>query len=171
MTAYKTPTVQTIAIQVAGGHMFGVTRSKPVRFLKPKSNGYCEIWLGRPSRPYWLHHIMHDMVHGAPPPGMHRDHICRVTACCNPECLHTLTPKENYLRGVGFGAANARKTACSAGHEFTEASTYRDPRGRRRCRLCREGYARSYKAAHRERYNAWQRARRALLGGAPPHPL
>jgi hypothetical protein len=37
-----------------------------------------------------------------------------------------------------MSALNAVKTSCANGHEFTEANTYRDPKGNdRHCRECR----------------------------------
>jgi hypothetical protein len=46
----------------------------------------------------------------------------------------------NILRGIGFGAVNAKKTSCIHGHEFTEENTYmaqkRDGRKSRVCIAC-----------------------------------
>ena len=74
------------------------------------------------------------------------DHTCRVRACVNPKHMEPVTQRVNILRGVAPPAENARKTVCSKGHPFSEANTYRNPRGHRICRLCRNA---SSGAAHK----------------------
>lgn len=72
------------------------------------------------------------------PEGMTVDHLCRVHACCNPDHLEVVTHRENVLRGVGPTAANAAKTHCIRGHEFTPENTYSPPTRphHRQCREC-----------------------------------
>jgi hypothetical protein len=73
------------------------------------------------------------------------DHLCRNRACWNPEHLELVPLRTNLLRGNGVSGVNARKTHCPAGHEYTEANTYRRPRGDRECRTCRHRSRRSPK--------------------------
>lgn len=82
---------------------------------------------------------------GTIPSHLQVDHICNVRACVNPEHLQLLTPRENTLRNSGPSALNARMTHCRAGHEFTDANTYRH-RGERHCRACRAEAARRVRA-------------------------
>lgn len=77
---------------------------------------------------------------GPVPHGLELDHLCRIPSCCRPDHLEPVTHQVNVLRGTGVAAANAIKTACPAGHEYTADNTYlrKKPNGRtaRRCRTC-----------------------------------
>ena len=66
----------------------------------------------------------------------------------NPEHLRLLTPLE-HRRAHGPNA-NALKTHCDAGHEFTPENTYlwtgKDGSTRRKCRICkRDAWNRMYR--------------------------
>lgn len=52
--------------------------------------------------------------------------------------MEIVTRGENALRGNGPMALNARKTHCPKGHPYDEVNTYIDPKGKRRCRICRQ---------------------------------
>lgn len=82
------------------------------------------------------HRFSYELAHGSIPAGLQIDHLCRVALCVNPSHLEAVTSRENTMRGLNFAAANARKTHCTYGHEFTEANTYRDRQRRRYCRMC-----------------------------------
>lgn len=86
------------------------------------------------------------------------DHLCHTAdceggftcphrACVNPAHLRVVTHAVNTLTGNGFAAANARKTHCIRGHEFTTENTL-PRRGRygRRCRTCAVEQARRHRA-------------------------
>lgn len=59
------------------------------------------------------------LLKGPVPEGLELDHLCRVTACMNPDHLEPVTHHENILRGL-----RATKTHCKRGHEFTPENTY-----------------------------------------------
>lgn len=70
--------------------------------------------------------------------GLHWDHLCRNTACVNPNHLELATVKENTLRGNGCFAINYGKTHCINGHEFTKENTIIRNRRNNLARECRE---------------------------------
>ncbi|NED52837.1 HNH endonuclease, partial [Micromonospora aurantiaca] len=63
------------------------------------------------------------------------DHLCRNRACVNVTHLEIVTNRINILRGETLQAANAAKTHCIRGHEFTPENTY-VKNGGRDCRTC-----------------------------------
>lgn len=98
--------------------------------------GYGLLWYqGRTER---IHRVIYAYFNGSIPSGVEArkfaqlDHICRNTACCNPNHLELVTQKENVLRGEGITAQQARKNVCKRGHELELARN-----GKRRwCRTC-----------------------------------
>jgi hypothetical protein len=103
--------------------------------------GYGLIGEGRRVR--WLvHRLVYTDWFGPIPEGMDLDHLCRVTACCNPAHLEPVTKAENARRQWAAGGAarsfagvNAAKTHCPHGHEYSPENT-RVKQGRRYCRTC-----------------------------------
>jgi hypothetical protein len=81
------------------------------------------------------HRYMWEQLRGPIPEGMELDHLCREKRCVNPQHLEPVTHLENCRRGLG-GHNNRSKTHCAKGHEYTEANTYHDSKGRQ-CRTCR----------------------------------
>lgn len=113
--------------------------------------GYLMKGYGQISRQDGSHVLTHRVTFehfiGPVPEGLELDHLCRVTACCNPGHLEPVTHAENIARGEWNGpAAKRARTHCASGHEYTPENTYQRPDGRRRCRAC---------------HAAWQRAKRA----------
>jgi hypothetical protein len=120
-----------------------------------RSPGGCWEWTGRltpagyatyKGRP--AHRTVYEQMIGPIADGLHIDHLCRNTACVNPEHLEPVDPKVNNLRGYSPPAINARKTTCKNGHPYDGDNLYqgRGPIGRR-CRQCGREEARAKRAA------------------------
>jgi hypothetical protein len=112
-----------------------------------KSPDGCWLWQGAMhhngyGRPAWqgrrtmAHRIAYTLLRGDIPEGKQLDHLCRVRRCVNPNHLEPVTQRENILRGIAPTAVNARRTACTHGHDLTPDNTYTTPDGRRQCRVC-----------------------------------
>jgi len=87
------------------------------------------------------HRAAYELLVGPIPDGLVIDHICRVRHCVNPNHLRAVTQRENVMCGSGITAANASKTHCSYGHEFSVKNTYIDKVGGRHCRICHRRHA------------------------------
>lgn len=59
----------------------------------------------------YAHRVMYERHRGSIPPGMHLDHLCRVTRCCNPDHLEVVTPAENTRRGNAARLTSAQVIA------------------------------------------------------------
>jgi hypothetical protein len=104
-------------------------------------NGYARVRLNRVQ--YQVHRLAYTLAKGPIPDDLQIDHRCHDgrtcqggktcphRACCNPDHLEPVTPRENSARSTP-----ALKTHCIRGHEFTPENTWRDGR-RRICRSCR----------------------------------
>jgi hypothetical protein len=130
----------------------------------------CWLWVGRlDSDGYgWLpgrhgarsiagplaHRFAYVVMRGQPLlPRMVIDHLCRQRSCVNPAHLRAVTNRENVVEAPGSlspSAANALKTHCQQGHEFTEENTKRTKAGHRVCRTCEREYQKAYQRRRRQ---------------------
>lgn len=123
--------------------------------------GYGRLpWKGKPTGAHRLSHIA---FKGEIPKGMEVDHLCRVRNCINPDHLEAVPKKTNIMRGISFGAVNARKDACPNGHPYTEDNTYRKPSGHRICKVCRRTSYNAMYARRSKEILARQHAREAKI--------
>lgn len=110
-----------------------------------KSHGYGMVTIN--SRVMMVHRAMYEIYKGPIPDRYVIDHLCRNPSCVNPDHLEAVTERENILRGNGATAINARKTACSNGHEYTkETCRVVETTGERRCRVCEKANKAGWKA-------------------------
>lgn len=96
----------------------------------------------------YVHRLMYENVVGEIPFGYQLDHLCRFTACVNPDHLEAVTPRVNVLRGNSSPARNARLTHCKRGHPFDAANTYHGKYGRM-CRRCHADHQARYREVMR----------------------
>jgi len=112
-------------------------------------HGYGTVTIG--GRQQASHRVAYEWEIGPVPKGHVLDHGCHTAdasctggraclhrACVRPDHLEPVTRGTNTLIGRGPSAANARKTHCPQGHEYTDENTYRSG-GRRTCRTCKRG--------------------------------
>lgn len=101
---------------------------------------------GLDGRVQFAHRVAYTLTRGPVPDGMQLDHLCRNTLCVRPEHLEPVTARVNILRGQSFAPANAAKTHCPKGHEYTPANTMRgNSPTERKCRTCYNAYQREWK--------------------------
>jgi len=122
------------------------------RYDKPSENE-CWVWTGSlnldgygqanagyvdgKQKKIYTHRAMYELYVGQIPLDLTIDHLCRNRACGNPKHLRILTISENISDGE---SANARKTRCPQGHEYTVENTRHSKQKNgglaRRCRAC-----------------------------------
>lgn len=130
-------------------------------------DGYGRFYRDAKSPRHVAHRFAYEAMVGPIPDGLQIDHLCRNTSCVNPAHLEPVTLDENVrraweVRERGTPAplrlclpdptspwANARKTHCKRGHEFTPENTILIPTGRC-CRTCKN----MHDAARRVRLRA-----------------
>jgi len=108
--------------------------------------GYGHFYAGNRNRPVRAHVWFWELLNGPLRPQLELDHLCKVRNCVNPAHLEPVPHRINVLRGTSPSAIEARQTHCKNGHEFTIENTQYD-QGKRRCRTCRNAYARQRRAA------------------------
>lgn len=121
------------------------------------STGYGVV--GIKGRQHKVHRLVYEAVCGPMPrrddegKRIVSDHLCRNRACAAPTHIDPVTDAENVMRGVSFAPANAAKTHCVNGHEFTPENTgfYK---GERTCLTCKRAAGRKSDAKRRGRGRA-----------------
>ncbi|MFJ3037756.1 HNH endonuclease signature motif containing protein [Streptomyces tendae] len=99
----------------------------PATKVRPNGNGYFRL---RGTNQY-AHRAAYELARGPIPDGLVIDHLCRNTACANPEHLEAVPPAVNALRADSPVTRNAVKETCDAGHPFSRRAD-----GRRWCPKC-----------------------------------
>lgn len=97
-----------------------------------KANGYGKFKLN--SKDLRAHRLAYLYWKGEIPNGPVLDHLCRNSACVNPDHLEPVTQKQNINRGRNY---LRELTHCKNGHEFTKENTYVTPTRNRVCKPCR----------------------------------
>lgn len=115
---------------------------------KLEENGYARIVIKR--KKYLAHRISYILFKNRIPCGKEIDHLCRVRHCFNPEHLEAVWPKENKLRGNGWGGINKRKKFCKRGHPLSGKNlmiikTHKIKNGRG-CKMCKRNWTRDWRA-------------------------
>jgi len=146
----------------------------------------CWLWQKRLSRGYGrldqvidgrpkgglAHRVSYELFVGPIPEGMQLDHLCHTRdracpggpsclhrRCVNPEHLEPVTSAENTRRSP---VNRALRTHCPQGHQYTEANTYADSKGWRRCATCVRASNTARYAKNSAKYPAAQRLRRTM---------
>ncbi|MGY1946596.1 HNH endonuclease signature motif containing protein [Nocardia asiatica] len=108
------------------------------------TSGYGKFAL-RQNQPGYAHRIAYEALVGTIPEGLVIDHLCRNKLCVNPSHLEAVPQRINVIRGESLWGANAVKTHCDSGHQFTPENTYIRPGGRKRdCKECKRAAVRRY---------------------------
>lgn len=121
--------------------------SLPDRFWAKTARTDCIVWTGAVNtkgypcfavngESHLAHRLAYEDANGPIPEGFTIDHTCRVRTCVNVDHLEVVTVAENNRRrkvvtGIRIGGE------CAYGHEVTELTAYRHPRGHIECRTCR----------------------------------
>lgn len=108
--------------------------------------GYGQFSVTRGERVY-AHRFAWELLRGPIPDGLTIDHLCKVTACCNPSHLEPVTQAENTRRSWDESGIDPSRALCPNGHPWVGGDLYATPAGDRQCRACR----READARYRER--------------------
>lgn len=131
-------------------------------------NGYGKVGLN--GKTQYAHRVAYEALVGPIAEGLMIDHLCRNRACVNVAHMEAVTNKVNILRGETIMAANAAKTHCDNGHEYTAENTYTRPSdGSRNCRQCIREWREARSEREKEQRRQKPRAERTRCRNG--HPL
>lgn len=109
-----------------------------------KKVGQCVLWTGPKDKlgygRYKSYSAHRYAYFEGPPPKANGNFVCHT--CDNPSCVNKLhlflaDHKANMRDMATKGRHhNTKKTSCPSGHEYNEANTYMDSRGKKNCRKC-----------------------------------
>jgi hypothetical protein len=85
------------------------------------------------------HRVMYEILVGPIPEGLHLDHLCKYTRCCNPAHLEPVTQLVNAQR-----TEQATKTHCLRGHPLSGENLVINSAGRRVCVTCKSAAQKRY---------------------------
>src|SRR6266702_1856340 len=122
---------------------------------KPNKAGYVYVVVdGKSLR---AHRYVWEQMRGPIPEGMELDHLCRENRRVNPQHVEPVTHGENCRRGTR-GRNQRSKNHCPYGHEYTDANTYRDSKGRQ-CRACRTRRDIERRPSRKAYWQEWEKRR------------
>lgn len=100
-------------------------------------------------RTVYGHRAVYEMFNGPIPEGKVLDHLCRNTACVNPDHVEVVTQSENMRRSV---PRCSKLTHCKHGHELSGDNVYIwKKRFKRVCRTCIRENMRRYRCRNQSR--------------------
>ena len=151
------------ATPICDNHRYTLIQRWAAKVRLPDTSEGCWIWTAARQKGGYgsigsglgstilAHRYAYQLFVGDVPDGMELDHLCRNTACVNPNHLEAVPHRVNMLRSEAPPGHHARKTHCKNGHPFDEANTYRRGVGRA-CRACvlaaQKAYQSRKRAAH-----------------------
>lgn len=107
-------------------------------WIGAKWRGYGKFNLGHKIGTMQAHRFSYQQFKAPLTSGLVLDHLCKNTACVNPDHLEEVTQAVNLKRGPGN--RYKERTHCTNGHEFTEENTkvreHKPGQFRRDCRTC-----------------------------------
>jgi hypothetical protein len=122
-------------------------------------DGYGQFWIEGANN--LAHRVSYLHFVGPIPAELELDHLCHTNdrgcpggkadphrRCVNWADLEPVTGIVNAMRGKGIAAANAAKTHCDSGHEFTPDNIRIGSRSGRECRACARARSAAWVAAH-----------------------
>ena len=101
--------------------------------------GYGYLWSNELKRNVQAHRVAYLIKTGNYPTD-YACHTCDTPSCVNPNHIFNGTAHDNSIDMMKKGRQvnqYKNRTSCSAGHEYTEKSTYITRAGTRVCKICR----------------------------------